>query len=42
MSLNALRPQTPEELRNNIRRDISTISGQELQKVNNVFRRYRG
>jgi hypothetical protein len=33
-------PHTLEELRHNIRGEISTISGEELQRVNNiVFRR---
>jgi len=31
-------PHGLEELRNNIRREILTISGQELQRVNSVFR----
>jgi hypothetical protein len=42
MSLNAPKPQTPEELRDNIRREISRIYGQELQKANIVFRPYSG
>jgi len=29
-----------KELRNNICREISTISGQEVQRVNNVLQRY--
>jgi hypothetical protein len=33
-------PRILEELNNNIRREISTISGQELQRVNNVLCRY--
>jgi hypothetical protein len=33
-------PRTLEELSNNIRREFSTISGQELQRVNNVHCRY--
>jgi hypothetical protein len=34
-------PHTLEELRNNIRREAATISGEELQRVNNnAFRRY--
>jgi hypothetical protein len=33
-------PHTVEELRNNIRREISTVSGEELQRVNNnLFRK---
>ena len=31
---------TPQELRNNIRRENSTISGQELLYVNDKFRKY--
>jgi len=31
-------PPTLEELRFNIRRESSTISGEEIQKVQNVFR----
>jgi hypothetical protein len=31
-------PRTLEELRNNIRHEISTIPGQEIQRVKNVFR----
>jgi hypothetical protein len=33
-------PNTLEDLRNNIRLEISTISGQEHQRVDNVFRSY--
>jgi hypothetical protein len=33
-------PHTLEEVRHDIRREISTVSGEEFQKVNNVFRRY--
>jgi hypothetical protein len=33
-------PHTLEARRNNIRREISTISFQELQRVNNMLRRY--
>jgi hypothetical protein len=34
-------PHTVEELRNNVRYEISAISGEKLQRVNtNMFRRY--
>jgi hypothetical protein len=33
-------PRPLEELSNNIRRELSTVSGEELQRVNNVLFRY--
>jgi len=38
--LHKTNPHTPEELRNNICHNISTISRYEFKTVNTVFRRY--